>query len=337
MPYSSSTGHLAKSPPPYSPPSSSSAHLGGGEPPTYPRQTSDHIIPAPRDHGLSPIRENAPLITRNYQKSSKEGVPWGSCLASFFILVTGWLLFGIAGVLLLKQGRQLDIDNPRSNLTDEEIEQQERLRYRNGGMVWGVPNAYKHCTAYNNRTYTARLYNIPKGYDLKKSCKYTPITIYDQTFEEPAMCFTEGSWNSIHGLWHVEDIRCRPHWGPPSDRGCTGLGSGSRRVESRLWGLRNGEDWFALCETTPITLYNEYIERPTYCESRGLFQGFWGIWDLEDEACTSFAPADFEEFETVDSNAGEAEPGVLPEDSEAISSGTDLPKEDDERNPAVHA
>ncbi len=36
--------------------------------------------------------------------------------------------------------------------------------------------------------YTARLRNIPTGYNWDKACKYMPITIHNQTFEEPASC-----------------------------------------------------------------------------------------------------------------------------------------------------
>lgn len=169
------------------------------------------------------------------------------------------------------------------------VEQRERLLYRNLGMVWEIPVQSKHCTAYNSRTYTARLWSIPTGFNWDKACKYMQITIHNQTFEEPALCDNRGFWGGMNGQWNVEDVTCRPYWGHFRDVGCTGSGSGSRRVESRLWGLRKGEDWFSMCETSPATLFNVHYGEPTCCENRGFFNGMWGIWDVEDAVCMSLA------------------------------------------------
>lgn len=36
-------------------------------------------------------------------------------------------------------------------------------------------------------------------------------------------------------------------------------------MESRLWGLREGEDWHNLCMTAPITINGITFEHPEYC------------------------------------------------------------------------
>lgn len=53
-------------------------------------------------------------------------------------------------------------------------------------------------------------------------------------------------------------------------KGCTNPGSGIRRIEAELAGInRKGQqDWYVLCETTPVTWDHVTYYSPTHCDER---------------------------------------------------------------------
>ncbi|TDL29228.1 hypothetical protein BD410DRAFT_9643 [Rickenella mellea] len=152
-------------------------------------------------------------------------------------------------------------------------------------MHWSEPFP-GHCLQYNTREYSALLWDIPPSFDVRKGCEYTPIDINGETVESPDVCDDQGE-HGMYGHWRVNfsEMACKPLWGSFSDLGCTGLGTGKHRVESRLWNLRQGDDWAKMCGTTPALIHNVDYPSPTYCDNRGIFSGMYGIWDIEDPAC----------------------------------------------------
>lgn len=41
-----------------------------------------------------------------------------------------------------------------------------------------------------------------------------------------------------------------------------------QRYEARLWGLRSGDDWYHMCDTTPADVNGRKFSNPTRCEDK---------------------------------------------------------------------
>ncbi|OBZ76110.1 hypothetical protein A0H81_03926 [Grifola frondosa] len=108
-------------------------------------------------------------------------------------------------------------------------------------------------------------------------CQEMPVVIHGRTIAKSDKC--ERLQNGdIKGHWLVnfDEPACRPYWGDLYDKGCIEGGSGMKRVEARIWGLKSGEDWAALCGSTSATIDGRWFDRPTRCEWRGIFHGMVG-------------------------------------------------------------
>jgi hypothetical protein len=151
---------------------------------------------------------------------------------------------------------------------------------------WDEPIGGPHCVAYGTREYTARLWDIPFMADWIQACKSTPIQIHNKTLLTPDRCEDLGM-GGMYGHWLVnfEETSCLPYWGSFKDLGCTAEKSHLHRFQSRLWGIKKGEDWMTLCATAPANIWGSYIPRPRYCDDRGWFWGMYGIWELYDPNC----------------------------------------------------
>ncbi|KAH8113445.1 hypothetical protein DFH11DRAFT_1602068 [Phellopilus nigrolimitatus] len=159
----------------------------------------------------------------------------------------------------------------------------EIAKYRAAGMSWDIPQPTTHCHAYGSRMYTASLSFIPASFASGKACKYTPIKIHDQTFEEPDSCVPKGL-SDVRGYWLVhEKIECMPYWGSFADKGCQV--SGKKRFEAPLYNLIEGDDWFGMCGSTPAEIRGEVYARPSSCDYRHGRGGMTGIWDIDDQNC----------------------------------------------------
>ncbi|KAJ7101202.1 hypothetical protein C8R44DRAFT_747390 [Mycena epipterygia] len=90
--------------------------------------------------------------------------------------------------------------------------------------------------------------------------------------------------SGVIGHWMVAEPSCVTHFDDFKDKGCTGSGSGRRRIESRLWNLQGGDDWGDMCSTTPADFRGLHFESPEICENWGIY-GVWGIWNIEDREC----------------------------------------------------
>ncbi|KAF8897758.1 hypothetical protein BD779DRAFT_1492357 [Infundibulicybe gibba] len=165
----------------------------------------------------------------------------------------------------------------------ERREEQERRRMN---LWWDKPIAGLQCFAHGSREYTARLWNIPIGYNWTKACENTKVEINGMSISKPDFCEDRGIWGGVYGHWivHTGEIACLPHWGSFSDQGCVAEGSHLHRVHSRLWNIGGSNDWMRMCSTAPATFHNRHFARPTYCENKG-FWGIYGIWEYEDFSC----------------------------------------------------
>ncbi|KAJ7608736.1 hypothetical protein FB45DRAFT_945810 [Roridomyces roridus] len=161
-------------------------------------------------------------------------------------------------------------------------EAEDRVRAR---FAWEGLEANEHCLRYGARQYTARLSNVPRGYDPLKACTETSIEIHGVRIASPHQCEDQGC-NVVVGHWTVDsgEPSCATHFSSFSDKGCTAKGSGLRRIESRLEDLGAGDDWREMCTTTPADFYQMHFDAPHICANWGLW-GVYGIWEIEDRNC----------------------------------------------------
>lgn len=73
-------------------------------------------------------------------------------------------------------------------LAERDEWRREEDEHRRLGLSWSGLSGQERCLSYDTREYTARLQNIPAGYNQIKACLNTPIVIHGVTFEKPSRC-----------------------------------------------------------------------------------------------------------------------------------------------------
>ncbi|KAI0700717.1 hypothetical protein BC835DRAFT_1326024 [Cytidiella melzeri] len=181
-----------------------------------------------------------------------------------------------------RERAEWEAEKARHNAEDRRWEQE---RWERMQLYWGNLWRNNHCHAYATREYTARLWNIAPGADGVVACQRTSTMINGRTIM-PSSCEDRGR-DGIHGHWLVDfgETACQPYWDTLSDKGCVPGGSGLHRVEARLENIQSGDNWQAMCDTTPNVVSGIKFNRPTSCENRGFWYGMVGIWEYRDAGC----------------------------------------------------
>ncbi|KAG8768851.1 hypothetical protein FRC12_005330 [Ceratobasidium sp. 428] len=138
---------------------------------------------------------------------------------------------------------------------------------------------------YRHKKYTASLqYKLMDEQDPLEVCQgIGPVTINGVTFNSPLKCEAKGQTQLV-GTWLVESNDCKymPKWGRFDTKSCGQCGE--RRKVSRLWNLSLGDNWKAICSTTPAEIDGKFYEHPAYCEDKGI-SGIWASFYVPDASC----------------------------------------------------
>ncbi|KAJ7640739.1 hypothetical protein DFH06DRAFT_1215097 [Mycena polygramma] len=192
---------------------------------------------------------------------------------------------------LVRDKEQWARDSEETRREDEthRSEEDERRRKEDEGVcsgaAWDRLRGDEHCSQHGTRRYTARLANVPRGYDPVKACTETAVEIHGLKIPSPNHCEDRGCGGVIgHWLVNYSEPRCVTRFDYFKDKGCTYRGSGLRRIESHLENLQGGDDWHEMCSTTPADFRQLHFEGPDICENWGEY-GVWGIWNIEDHYC----------------------------------------------------
>ena len=156
------------------------------------------------------------------------------------------------------------------------------------------------CREYGTREYWGVLRNIPEGWSETDACMNMPVEIKGVTVRRPYRCaYVRGS-SHIHGYWMVDwdQPDCKPWYRDYQDvvgpkyplfrscvclhtpslvQGCTGIGSGKRRIEAQIVGINNRKEqnWWLLCNSTPLVWNLITYPNPAKCEERVSGFSFW--------------------------------------------------------------
>lgn len=193
--------------------------------------------------------------------------------------------------LTLEKG---NTENEREAMTRERKlwEKAKEDRVPHGAFWEDVWPAYD-CRAYGKREYWGVLRNIPEGWSATDACMNMPVEIKGVTVRRPYRCAYVWGSPYIHGYWMVDwdQPDCKPWYrdykdavGPnrpfapprvclhtlPDVQGCTGYRSGKRRIEAQIVGINNRreQNWWLLCNTTPLIWNLITYTSPTHCEER---------------------------------------------------------------------
>jgi len=189
------------------------------------------------------------------------------------------------------------LEDERKSLEHERLvlkeEREEWERARQGsrvpqGAFWEVVWPRWECRAYGKREYWGILRNVPKNRSEVDACMNMPVKIKGVTVRQPDRCqYMEGSLY-IHAFWMVDwdQPDCKPWHKEFHDKGCTNPGSGIRRIEAELAGInkKGQQDWYVLCETTPMTWDHVTYNVPTHCDERDHEKKI-AMWDIPDHRC----------------------------------------------------
>ncbi|KAJ7441642.1 hypothetical protein B0H11DRAFT_2095829 [Mycena galericulata] len=168
---------------------------------------------------------------------------------------------------------------------EEERRRKEAADRVRAGFAWDGLQAQQRCQRHGAREYTARIVNVPRGYDPIQACKETAVEIHGLKIPNPLQCEDRGCGGVI-GHWTVDygEPTCVTHFDNFKDKGCTFPGSGLRRIESHLENLQGDDDWRTMCSTTPADFLHLHFDSPHMCENWGKY-GVWGMWDIDDREC----------------------------------------------------
>jgi len=167
--------------------------------------------------------------------------------------------------------------------SDWEREKNERKKDLIGegsklGLSWESAHGGR-CVAFGKREYVARL-----DFEPREACAELPVDINGRAVQVPRICEERGWDDDVVAHWYVDrEQGCMPRWGRVYDKGC--VAPGLHRWEARLWGLHNGEDWHAMCMSTPGDIGGRWYDKPTYCQNRGIFFGMVGMFHGVDLNC----------------------------------------------------
>jgi len=161
-----------------------------------------------------------------------------------------------------------------------EWENRERVRLR---LYWKDFDPVGQCLGVGKRIHSARLENYDQSIDGVLACRETLAVINGVEYPRPMRCEDRGS--EIRGYWMVtNDEVCASYWEYFREKGCSNPGSGHRRYESHLGGVRPSDNPEAMCFSTPATIQGKHYDGPMSCPDWGQW-GWWGIWDIPDENC----------------------------------------------------
>ncbi|RXW20267.1 hypothetical protein EST38_g5588 [Candolleomyces aberdarensis] len=176
---------------------------------------------------------------------------------------------------------KLELEKKRREL-EREREEEEKKR---AGLKWQDPQPDQFCLRYGTRRYTAKLENVPDGYNKMKACHETQAWIGGR-WVTPSQCDDGGVWGGVHGTWIVDwdESPCRSYFQDFRDKGCTSEGSGKRRIESQIQNIQSGDDALKMCASTPADFHGLHFDAPHSCEFWRIY-GVWGLWFIEDGSC----------------------------------------------------
>ncbi|KAF9782590.1 hypothetical protein BJ322DRAFT_162310 [Thelephora terrestris] len=156
------------------------------------------------------------------------------------------------------------------------------------GAFWEVVWPKWECRAYGKREYWGILRNIPQDRNDLDACMNMPVEVKGVAIKRPDRCLYEEGSSYVHGFWMVDwdQPDCKPWHKYLMDKGCTNPGSGIRRIEAELAGInRKGQqDWYVLCETTPMTWDHITYSSPTHRDERDDGKKI-AMWDIPDSRC----------------------------------------------------
>lgn len=156
------------------------------------------------------------------------------------------------------------------------------------GAFWDAVSPALECLEYAKREYWATLKNIPEGWSAVDACTNLPVEIHGVTIRRPYRCALVDGSSDIRGYWMVDwdQPDCRPWWYNYQDAGCTSYKSGSRRIEGQLVGIndKGNQDWWLLCNSTPLVWNSIAYTSPTHCQARD-WGAKIGMWDVPDASC----------------------------------------------------
>ncbi|EIW74518.1 hypothetical protein CONPUDRAFT_140369 [Coniophora puteana RWD-64-598 SS2] len=170
---------------------------------------------------------------------------------------------------------------------EHECEERERRKReweerQKMGFFWMDIEA-THCVRYGTRKYTARLANVPDGFEPRvEACEETELSINGKV-KGPTRC-EDRVGLGVYGIWEVEgDAACSTWFNWFTDNGCTAPSSGLRKYSMYMEDLRQGDDWEVMCSSTPVTFNEMYFAHPDTCYQRNA--GTYGVWNVRDTSC----------------------------------------------------
>ncbi|KAI1796211.1 hypothetical protein LXA43DRAFT_1090293 [Ganoderma leucocontextum] len=178
-----------------------------------------------------------------------------------------------------------DVEAERAQWAAERLEEdlhRKEIERKRQGVHWSEARGDGNCAAYGTRSYSAHLLDIPGDLNWYEVCADMPNKFHGRWVDKPADC--QSNLSGVWATWFVDfgEPQCVTYWGRLRDLGCSPGQSGKRRLEARLMNLRRGDDWDAMCRTTPANIKGLHLNHPTVCENR---DGRTGIWDVPDETC----------------------------------------------------
>lgn len=143
------------------------------------------------------------------------------------------------------------------------------------------------CHSYGKRQYSARLWDIPYTWGWLEACEVTPVKIHGVSINRTDRCENRGFWGGMVGQWivDVDEPECMPHFGEKHDVGCLARGSGMKRIEAQIIGIKQTDDWESMCNTTPTTIDGTAYSGPTFCINKVHNNQKIAVWDHPDPTC----------------------------------------------------
>ncbi|KAJ6563585.1 hypothetical protein DFH09DRAFT_1035185 [Mycena vulgaris] len=252
------------------------------------KRSEDALDPATRDR----LRREWDKEVRAHEKTRQA---WNSEVAAHETLRVGWENERRENerreILAMREQLVRDREIWAHECEQEKREEASRKRDEadrvRAAFYWDGLRMEQRCLRHGARQYSARIYNVPRGYDPLQACTETSVEIHGLKIPTPTQCEDRGC-GGVFGHWTVDysEPTCKTHFENFKDKGCNSSGSGRRRIESRLENLQSGDDWRDMCSTTPADFRHLHFESPEMCEHRGIY-GVWGIWMIEDQECLS--------------------------------------------------
>ncbi|KAJ7473741.1 hypothetical protein B0H11DRAFT_2282345 [Mycena galericulata] len=213
---------------------------------------------------------------------------WGEEVAGHEAMRAGWAIERrelVAEREQLVRERETWAHECEAGKREEERRRKEAADRVRAGFAWDGLQAQQRCQRHGAREYTARIVNVPRGYDPIQACKETAVEIHGMKIPNPLQCEDRGC-GGVVGHWTVDygEPTCVTHFDNFKDKGCTFPGSGLRRIESHLENLQGSDDWRDMCSTTPADFLHLHFDSPHMCENWGKY-GVWGMWDIDDREC----------------------------------------------------